>query len=111
MVVELVAAPHLVVDGIMMHSHAPHQVLNGSRLTGNLIGLNNLSGDSGNMSTTGILIWSSAKAGAAPIANTEITGNTIIGGNHFGIWLVHTTKTKLKNNSVRATVPVYKANS
>ena len=99
--------------GVMMHSHAPLQVLNGNKIVGNWIGLNNLFGDSdsGNMATTGILIWSGAKAGAAPISNTAITGNTIIGGNHFGIWLVHTTKTTLRNNFIRATVPIYKANA
>ena len=99
--------------GVMMHSHAPLQILNGNKITGNWIGLNNLFGDSdsGNMATTGILIWSGAKAGAAPISKTTITGNTIIGGNHFGIWLVHTTKTLVRNNSIRATVPIYKANA
>jgi hypothetical protein len=97
--------------GVSMHSHAPLQNLNGNRIVGNWIGLNNVFGDSdsGDMATTGVVVWSGAKAGAAPIANTAITGNTIIGGNHFGLFLVHTTKTQVKGNTIRATVPIYRA--
>jgi hypothetical protein len=99
--------------GVSMHSHAPLQNLNGNKIVGNWIGLNNLFGDSdaGDMATTGVVVWSGAKAGAAPIANTAITGNTIVGGNHYGLYLVHLTKTKMNGNFIRATVPVYKANA
>lgn len=97
--------------GIMMHSHAPQQNLNGNKLEENYIGPNNLLGDSdsGNMATTGILIWSGAKAGAAPIENTVITGNKILGNNHFGIWLVHTKNTRIGRNAILATIPIFKS--
>ena len=99
--------------GVSMHSHAPLQNLNGNKIVGNWIGLNNVFGDSdaGDMATTGVVVWSGAKAGAAPIANTAITGNTIVGGNHYGLFVVHTIKTKIKGNFIRATVPIYKANA
>lgn len=96
--------------GIVFHSHAPGQDLNGNQIIGNWIGLNNTSGDpggtrggSGDLATTGIIM----RSAVAPIQNTVIKNNTIIGGNHFGFWALKTARPTLKNNFILATVKVY----
>jgi copper-binding protein NosD len=71
--------------GVTVHSHAPGQDLNGNNVSGNLIGTNNLDGDSDfaplvDPSTTGVFVGS-----VGPLSIT-ITGNVIV-KNVFGIWI------------------------
>ena len=90
--------------GVMMHSHAPDQNLNGNRIINNTIGRNNLAGDpdSGDMVPTGIIIFSAV----VPIVNTNVAGNTIT-GNEIGIWLANASDTKLAGNRIDAPTPVF----
>ena len=72
--------------GVTLHAHAPGAIVNGNTIKNNLIGPNNLDGDSDlsptpDNSTTGIIVWSAA----TPVTVT-ITGNTIL-GNWYGIWI------------------------
>ena len=92
--------------GVMMHSHAPNQNLTGNRIIGNWIGQNNLFGDtdSGDLATTGILSWSAV----SPIASLVIKNNVIVGGNHFGIWVVGPITSHISHNTISAQVKIYK---
>ncbi len=92
--------------GVMLHSHAPNQNLSGNRIIGNWIGQNNLFGDSdsGNMRTTGILAWSAV----SPLKSLVIENNTIVGGNHFGIWVVGPINSTISGNKISADVEIYK---
>jgi parallel beta-helix repeat protein len=70
--------------GVSVHSHVPGQFLNGNVITRNLIGINNVVGDSDfaphvDKRTTGVLVGT-----VAPLSIT-ISGN-VITGDHFGIW-------------------------
>jgi len=74
--------------GVALHGHAPGAFVGGNSIIGNLIGTNNVDGDSdvaphADAVTTGILVWSAA----TPITET-ISGNTIF-GDWNGIWLGH----------------------
>jgi Right handed beta helix region len=91
--------------GVMMHSHAPNQNLSGNKIIGNWIGLNNIFGDSdsGNMQTTGILSWSAV----SPLTSLVIKNNVIVGGNHFGIWVVGPINSTISGNKISADVPIY----
>jgi parallel beta-helix repeat protein len=72
-------------SGVTVHSHVPGQDLKGNVVRANLIGTNNLDGDSGFMpadtQTTGVLVGTSA-----PLS-IQVIGN-IITNDHFGIWTV-----------------------
>jgi nitrous oxidase accessory protein NosD len=78
---------NLVADngegGFQLHSHATQQDVNGNRVIGNRFATNNLAGDpdSGDMSTTGIILFSAA----VPVTGTRIFGNEI-SGDAIGIW-------------------------
>ena len=92
--------------GVMLHSHAPNQGLSGNKIIGNWIGQNNLAGDtdSGDLATTGILVWSAV----SPVTGLVIENNVIVGGNHFGIWVVGPIKSHLSHNTISTQVRIYK---
>lgn len=92
--------------GIAMHAIGTGQDMSGNQLTGNWIGLNNTFGDSaaGDQQATGILLWSII----SPVKNLAIKGNTIVGGNHFGIWISGPIQAKVSGNHINATVQVHK---
>ena len=92
--------------GVMLHSHAPNQNLSGNKILDNWIGQNNLFGDtdSGDLATTGILAWSAV----SHLTGLVVEGNVIVGGNHFGVWIVGPIKSHLSHNSISAQVKIYK---
>jgi parallel beta-helix repeat protein len=70
--------------GVSVHSHVPGQFLNGNVITRNLIGVNNVVGDSDfaphvDKRTTGVLVGT-----VAPLSIT--ISDNVITGDHFGIW-------------------------
>jgi parallel beta-helix repeat protein len=72
--------------GVTMHSHAAGAFIGGNQVLNNLIGPNNMDGDTdvsptADKAKTGILVWSAA----TPITVT-ISGNTIF-GDWYGIWM------------------------
>ena len=77
-------------SGISLHSHAPGAWIGGNRIVDNLVGPNNLVGDSDatppDTATTGILVWSAA----SPVGIT-IAGNTVF-DDWYGIWLSATVR-------------------
>jgi hypothetical protein len=92
--------------GAAIHSHTANQNLNGNKINGNWVGLNNLYGDSdaGNRQTTGILVWSSA----SHVKGLQIENNTVLGGNHFGIWVSGPIQVKFSGNHINATIPIHR---
>ena len=74
------------LPGVALHSHAFGQNLNGNRIIGNWISGNAADGDAGTSGPTGIIIFSSASGGAAPITGMTITGNTVT-GEAIDIWI------------------------
>jgi parallel beta-helix repeat protein len=77
------------LPGVALHSHDPHQNLNGNVIRDNIVGRNALgdpnSGpgddDAGIHHTAGILVWSAFSR----ITRLQVSGNRI-SGNYFGIW-------------------------
>ena len=72
--------------GVTMHGHAAGAFIGGNQVLDNIIGPNNMDGDTDVSPTadnakTGILVWSAA----TPITVT-ISGNTIF-GDWYGIWM------------------------
>lgn len=72
------------MSGVTVHSHVAGQLLNGNVVSHNVIGVNNLAGDSDfaphvDKQTTGVLV-----ATVSPLSIT-VSGN-VISGDHFGIW-------------------------
>jgi parallel beta-helix repeat protein len=72
------------MSGVTVHSHVPGQFLNGNVITRNVIGVNNLVGDSDfaphvDKQTTGVLVGT-----VAPLS-IKVSGN-VIAHDHFGIW-------------------------
>jgi parallel beta-helix repeat protein len=72
------------MSGVSVHSHVPGQFLNGNVITHNMIGTNNVVGDSSfaphvDKQTTGVLVGT-----VTPLSIT-VSGN-VIAENHFGIW-------------------------
>jgi Periplasmic copper-binding protein (NosD) len=65
------------LPGVALHSHAPGQNLNGNQIIGNTIAGNAADGDAQTSGPTGIIVFSDAAHGAAPITGMTITGNTI----------------------------------
>jgi hypothetical protein len=76
------------LPGITLHSHAPGQNLNGNSFLFNSLSGNSVFGpdtDSG-APPSGIEISADASAGAAPITDTRVYGNTIT-DQEVGIWV------------------------
>jgi parallel beta-helix repeat protein len=76
------------ISGVTVHSHVPGEFLNGNVITDNLIGTNNLDGDTDfaphvDNQTTGVLV------GTVNPLSITISGN-VITRNHFGIWTTTT---------------------
>jgi parallel beta-helix repeat protein len=77
------------LPGVALHSHDPHQDLNGNVIRDNIVGRNALGapnegpgdGDAGIHQTAGILVWSAF----GRITGLQVSGNHI-SGNYFGIW-------------------------
>jgi parallel beta-helix repeat protein len=85
------------ISGVTLHSHAPGAFVGGNQILRNVIGVNNVTGDTplspatgpgsapvqfqADAQTTGILVWSLATPTSVTIA-----GNTIL-GDEIGIWL------------------------
>ncbi len=75
------------LSGVTIHAHAPGAFVGGNTISDNLIGRNNLDGDTdtvppgGDLATTGILVWSLG----TPVTET-IAGNTIF-DDWYGIWI------------------------
>jgi hypothetical protein len=72
------------MSGVTVHSHVPGQFLNGNVITRNVIGVNNLAGDSDfaphvDKQTTGVLV------GTVSPLSVKVSGN-VIAHDHFGIW-------------------------
>ena len=98
--------------GVTIHAHVPGQDLNGNRITGNWIGVNNTLGDpidlttspssttnvaAADTRTTGILV------GAASAIWVQISHN-YIDGDHYGIFLEgvgNVVHASLQNNRYR----------
>ncbi len=74
--------------GIILHAHAPNDVISGMTITSNIIGPNNNWGQTNGPPTTAGIIISAGNlpaAVAAKITTTTVTGNTIA-GQYYGIW-------------------------
>ena len=85
------------IAGVTLHSHAPGAFIGGNEIEHNIIGVNNLTGDTplspptglgaapvqfqGDMQTTGVLVWSLVTPQSITIADNVILGDSI------GIWL------------------------
>ena len=72
------------MSGVTVHSHVPGEFLNGNVITRNVIGVNNLIGDSDfaphvDKQTTGVLVGT-----VAPLSVT--VSDNVIAHDHFGIW-------------------------
>jgi len=72
------------MSGVTVHSHVPGQFLNGNVITRNVIGVNNLIGDSDfaphvDNQTTGVLV------GTVSPLSVAVSDN-VIAHDHFGIW-------------------------
>lgn len=72
------------MSGVSVHSHVPGQFLNGNVITHNVIGVNNIVGDSDfaphvDTQTTGVLV------GTVSPLSIKVFGN-VIADDHFGIW-------------------------
>ena len=65
------------LPGVALHAHAPGQNLNGNQIIDNIIANNGSDDDAGTSGPTGIIVFSDAANGAAPITGMTITGNTI----------------------------------
>jgi parallel beta-helix repeat protein len=94
------------MPGVTVHSHVPGEFLNGNVVTDNVIGINNLVGDSDfaphvDKQTTGVLA-----ATVSPLSIT-VSGN-VIRGDHFGIWTTGPVTVQNARDNVFAgdTVPV-----
>jgi parallel beta-helix repeat protein len=94
------------MSGVTVHSHVPGQFLNGNVVTHNLIGTNNVVGDSDfaphvDRQTTGVLV-----ATASPLSIT-VSGN-VITDDHFGIWTTGPVTAQDENGNMFLgdTVPV-----
>jgi parallel beta-helix repeat protein len=94
------------MSGVTVHSHVPGEFLNGNVITGNVIGTNNLVGDSDfaphvDKQTTGVLA-----ATVSPLS-IKVSGN-VISGDHFGIWTTGPVTVQNSRDNVFAgdTVPV-----
>ena len=76
------------LPGITLHSHAPAQNLNGNSFLYNTLSANSIFGPDGDSGAppSGIEISADASAGAAPITDTLIYGNTIT-DQEVGIWV------------------------
>lgn len=89
------------LPGVALHSHAPHQDLNGNVIRDNVVGRNAVGGahggpgdgDGGIHHTAGILVWSAATR----ITRIEVSGNHI-SHNYFGIWTKNTPRLRLAAN-------------
>jgi parallel beta-helix repeat protein len=105
----LVAGNYLAgngLAGVTVHSHAPGQDLEGNVVRDNIIGTNNLDGDSDfyplvDPSTTGVIV-----ASVAPLTIT-IEHNVIM-HDHFGIWLTPgvTASGTSSNHFAHVTTPI-----
>jgi hypothetical protein len=98
------------LPGVALHSHGPHQDLNGNVIRDNVIGRNALGasnegpgdGDAGIHQTAGILVWS----GSTRITQLQVSGNRI-SGDYFGIWTQRTPRLSLAaNHYSRVRVPL-----
>ena len=85
------------ISGVTLHSHAPGAFIGGNEIVHNIIGVNNLTGDTplspptglgaapvqfqADMQTTGVLVWSLLTPQSITIADNVILGDAI------GIWL------------------------
>jgi parallel beta-helix repeat protein len=93
--------------GITLHSHAPGQDLNGNVFRENLLGTNNVDGDTdfavADSNTTGIIV-----ANAVPGTLTSITiENNVIANDHFGIWTLNAPAiSAAANHFVNVQVPI-----
>jgi nitrous oxidase accessory protein NosD len=72
------------MSGVSVHSHVPGQFLNGNVIAHNVIGVNNIVGDSDfaphvDTQTTAVLV------GTVSPLSIEVFGN-VIADDHFGIW-------------------------
>ncbi len=72
------------MSGVTVHSHVPGQFLNGNVITRDVIGVNNLVGDSDfaphvDKQTTGVLVGT-----VTPLSVT--VSDNVIAHDHFGIW-------------------------
>jgi parallel beta-helix repeat protein len=63
------------LPGVALHSHAPAQNLNSNAIVSNLISGNGP--DDGSTQTTGIALFSDNSAGAAPLTEAPVYGNSI----------------------------------
>jgi parallel beta-helix repeat protein len=81
---------HNGLSGVTLHSHAPGAFIGGNQIEHNLIGVNDLTGDTplsptppfqADTQTTGILVWSLATPTSITISGNTIAGDTI------GIWM------------------------
>ena len=95
--------------GVTVHSHAPGQDLNGNVIEGNLIGTNNLDGDSDfypsvDPSHTGVIV-----AAIAPLTIT--IEHNIIANNVYGVWTMPavTANGTASNWYVNVATPVFVA--
>ena len=80
---------HNGLPGVALHSHAVGQNLNGNRIIGNWISGNAADSDAGTSGPTGIIIFSDASGGAAPITGMTITENTVT-GEAIDVWIGNT---------------------
>ncbi len=108
--------------GVVLHSHAPGEDLNGNMILGNTIGANAIgqtgtgvgvftmgttAGDpaAGDPVRTGIVIL----AAATPVTGTQIQNNTI-SANYYGVWVYDTSTTGISKNTTQdVSVPLYVA--
>lgn len=90
-------------SGVTIHSHAPFQDVNGNVIENNQIGRNNLlgDGDAGDPSTTGVLVFSAASAGASPVEGTAIKDNHIA-DDTYGIFLANAPDSAISGNHYSA---------
>ncbi len=91
------------IPGIMVHSNAPSDVLSGTIISGNRIGMNGPDGSQGLSVSTGIALIGDF----SPIADTAITGN-VISGDALGIWEARATATTQSANVLTAAPPAAK---
>lgn len=85
------------LPGVTVHSHEPHQDLNGNVIRDNVIGHNAVAGpgdgDAGIHHTAGIVVWSAATR----ITRLDVSGNRI-SWDHFGVWTRNTPRLRRSAN-------------
>jgi parallel beta-helix repeat protein len=96
------------LPGVAIHSHLFAQYVNDNVIVNNTLSGNGPDDDAQTGADTGISIFSDITGGAAPIAHTVVSANSI-SNEHFGIYIVHATKVSgLQSNKFSSVaVPIF----